>query len=218
MAQIFSRSATTAFRVGLALIPLLIIGLFALGEAPRTAYISEVGVSRQQPVLFSHKHHVGDDGIDCRYCHGSVETTAFAGIPATEICLNCHRQLWTYSPLLAPVRESERTGLPIRWTRVHDLPDYVYFDHSIHIHKGVGCSTCHGAVQQMALMRTVTPLVMSWCLDCHRHPERFVRPPNEIFNMDWQSPRNQEQAGRRLLAQYRIKDARALTSCSTCHR
>lgn len=220
MAQIFSPGATTLFRTLLFVIAAVIVGLFALGKAPRLSYVSNEDVVRQQPVQFSHRHHVGDDGIDCRYCHTSVETTAFAGIPATEICMNCHRQLWLNSPMLAPVLESYRTGAPLRWTRVHDLPGFVYFYHGIHVQKGIGCSTCHGRVDQMPLTRTVQPLTMEWCLDCHRHPERHVRPRAEVFNMEWEPlpGAQQEAAGRKLVQEYAIKDAAQLTSCSTCHR
>lgn len=218
MVQIFRRSATTAFCLILLFGVLLIVGLFLLGKFPRTSYISRVGETRQQPIQFSHKHHVGDDGIDCRYCHISVEKSASAGIPATEICLNCHRQIWINSPMLAPVHESARTGMPLRWVRVHDLPDYVYFDHSIHIQKGIGCSTCHGRVDEMPLVRLVAPLVMEWCLDCHRHPERHIRPVSEVFNMGWETPKNQEEQGRKLVKEYKIQPPYLLTSCSICHR
>ncbi len=218
MAQIFPRSATTAFRLILLGFVLLIFGLFLLGKAQRSSFITDAGIIRQQPVPFSHKHHSGDDGIDCRYCHGAVETSPFAGIPSTEVCLNCHRELWVGSPLLAPVWNSYRSGRPILWNRVYDLPDFVYFDHSIHIHKGVGCSTCHGRVDQMSLVRPIAPIVMSWCLDCHRHPERHLRPVEEVFNMQWQPPPNQEQAGRQLARQYGVLDRQTLTSCNICHR
>ncbi len=181
-------------------------------------FISEVEVARQQPVPFSHKHHVGDDGIDCRYCHTAVESSAFAGLPATQICMNCHSQIWLGSPLLEPVRQSMATSMPILWTRVYDLPDFVYFDHSIHLAKGVGCSTCHGRVDEMPLTRATNPMIMAFCLDCHRNPQRYLRPQGEIFSMDWQPGKDQDALGRRLAEQYRIKDSRALTSCSTCHR
>jgi hypothetical protein len=218
MAQIFPRGATTLFRVLLAVFAVSFIGLFFLGELQRTPYISDSSITREQPIQFSHKHHVSDDGIDCRYCHGSVETSAFAGIPETQICMNCHRQIWLNSPMLAPVHKSALSGMPLRWIRVYDLPDYVYFNHSIHVNKGVGCSTCHGRVDEMALTRIAQPLVMKWCLDCHRHPERYVRPRSEIFNMQWQPPKNQDEVGKRLVAEYRILDPGLLTSCSTCHR
>src|SRR5690348_12459095 len=181
----------------------------------RSPYETRQNEPREQPVPFSHEHHAGGLGIDCRYCHTTVENSSFANIPATKICMNCHSQMWASSPMLEPVRESYRTGRSIEWTRVNDLPDYVYFNHSIHIHKGVGCATCHGRVDRMPLMWQAEPLTMEWCLNCHRHPERYVRPRDEVFNMAYAAPRNQEALGRRLMAEYHIQ---SLTSCSTCHR
>lgn len=216
MAQIFHRSTNTISRLsifgGLALIAVTVAALAAINES---SYISEVGVARIQPVPFSHKHHVTDDGIDCRYCHTSVEKSSFAGIPPTKICMNCHTQIWSDSEMLKPVRESFRTGQSLEWTRVHNLPGFVYFDHSIHIHKGIGCSTCHGRVDEMPLMWRENSLYMKWCLECHRNPERFVRPRQYVFSMDYQPPANQIALGEKLVKEYRIQK---LTSCSTCHR
>jgi Zn ribbon nucleic-acid-binding protein len=166
-------------------------------------------------VPFSHEHHVGGLGIDCRYCHTSVENSSFANIPPTKTCMNCHSQIWNRAPMLERVRESFRSDTSIRWIRVHDLPDYVYFNHSIHVAKGVGCTTCHGQVNKMPLMWQENSLQMSWCLDCHRHPERFVRPKSEVFSVSWQPPPNQVEMGRELVKEYNIQ---SLTSCSTCHR
>jgi Cytochrome c7 and related cytochrome c len=216
MAQIFHRSTNTISRVsvfgGIGIIVVLVATLAAIN---RSSYVTEVGVARSQPVQFSHKHHVGDDGIDCRYCHTSVEESSFAGIPSTKICMNCHTQIWAESPILEPVRESFRTGKSLEWTRVHNLPGFVYFDHSIHIHKGVGCTTCHGRVDQMPLMWRENTLYMEWCLECHRNPERFVRPREQVFNMDWQPPSDQIALGQKLVREYKIAQ---LTSCSVCHR
>ena len=216
MAQIFHRSTNTISRVslfgGVGVIVVLVATLAAIN---RSSYVTEAGVARSQPVQFSHKHHVSDDGIDCRYCHTSVEESSFAGIPSTKICMNCHTQIWAESPILAPVRESFRTGRSLEWTRVHNLPGFVYFDHSIHVHKGVGCVTCHGRVDQMPLMWRENTLYMEWCLECHRNPERFVRPREQVFNMDWQPPSNQIALGQKLVEQYKIE---SLTSCSVCHR
>jgi hypothetical protein len=216
MAQIFHPSTNTISKVtifgGLALIIVLALLLAGL---TRSSYVSEVGVARAQPVPFSHQHHVTDDGIDCRYCHTSVETSSFAGIPSTKICMNCHTQIWPDSAALAPVRESFRTGQSIQWTRVYNLPGFVYFDHSIHVHKGVGCVTCHGRVDQMPLTWKASTLHMDWCLECHRNPERFVRPRKEVFNMDYQPPVDQLALGISLVKEYGIH---APTSCSTCHR
>jgi hypothetical protein len=161
---------------------------------------------------------VSDDGIDCRYCHTSVEKSSFAGIPSTKICMNCHSQIWAGSPMLEPVRESFRSGRSLEWTRVHNLPGFVYFDHGIHVNKGVGCSTCHGRVDRMPLTWRENSLYMEWCLECHREPERFVRPRAEVFNMDWQPPQNKTDRlalGRKLVQEYGIQK---LTSCSVCHR
>jgi Cytochrome c7 and related cytochrome c len=216
MAQIFHPSTNTISRVsifgGLLLLIALVAALAAINESP---YITEVGVARSQPVPFSHKHHVGDEGIDCRYCHTSVEESSFAGIPPTKTCMNCHSQIWADSPTLAPVRDSFRTGKSIQWTRVHNLPGFVYFDHSIHIHKGVGCSTCHGRVDEMPLMWRENTLYMDWCLECHRAPERFVRPREYVFRMDYQPPADQLALGEKLVKEYKIEK---LTSCSVCHR
>src|SRR5262250_1896108 len=216
MAQIFHRSTNTISRVslfgGIAIIAVLVATLAAIN---RSSYMTEVGVARSQPVQFSHKHHVSDDGIDCRYCHTSVEDSSFAGIPSTKICMNCHTQIWADSPILAPVRESFRTGKSLEWTRVNNLPGFVYFDHSIHVHKGVGCATCHGRVDQMPLIWRVNTLYMEWCLECHRNPERFVRPREQVFSMDWQPPSDQIALGQKLVQQYRIE---SLTSCSVFHR
>jgi hypothetical protein len=194
-----------------------LVGVLALFLAAinRSSYITEVGVARAQPVPFSHKHHVADDGIDCRYCHTTVERAAFAGIPSTKICMNCHSQIWAESPTLEPVRESFRSGRSIEWTRVHNLPRFVYFDHSIHVHKGVGCTTCHGQVDRMPLMWRENSLYMEWCLECHREPERFVRPRQFVFSVSWQAPVEQLELGRRLVEEYKIQ---RLTSCSVCHR
>jgi len=197
---------------GIGIIVVLVATLAAIN---RSSYVTEVGVARSQPVQFSHKHHVGDDGIDCRYCHTSVEESSFAGIPSTKICMNCHTQIWAESPILEPVRESFRTGKSLEWTRVHNLPGFVYFDHSIHVHKGVGCTTCHGRVDQMPLMWRENTLYMEWCLECHRNPERFVRPREQVFNMDWQPPSDQIVLGQKLVQEYKIAQ---LTSCSVCHR
>ena len=210
MAQIFHRSTNTISRVsvfgGIGLIVVLVATLAAIN---RSSYVTEVGVARSQPVQFSHKHHVSDDGIDCRYCHTSVEESSFAGIPSTKICMNCHTQIWAESPILEPVRESFRTGKSLEWTRVHNLPGFVYFDHSIHVHKGVGCVTCHGRVDQMPLMWRENTLYMEWCLECHRNPERFVRPREQVFNMDWQPPRIRSRLGKNSCRNTRSRGSRA---------
>jgi hypothetical protein len=188
---------------------------WAVTESP---YFTDVNVPREQPVPFSHKHHVTDDGIDCRYCHTSVEKSSFAGIPSTHICMSCHSRLWANSPMLEPVRTSYQTDKSLEWTRVNAVPDFAYFDHSIHIHKGVGCTTCHGPIGEMPLTWRANTLYMRWCIDCHKHPERFVRRREDVFKADYQPPQDQLALGRRLVKEYKIKDATQLTDCYTCHR
>ena len=218
MPQLFERRANAIARATLIAVPLIVLGgwgaLFALA---RSDFWTGVDSPVEQPVPFSHQHHVGGLGIDCRYCHTSVESSSFAGIPATEICMTCHSQVWKDAPVLQPVRESWQTGRPLKWIRVHDLPDYVYFDHSIHVNKGVGCTTCHGQVDRMPLMMQEKSLQMEWCLDCHRNPEQYVRPREAVFRVDYVPPASRDQMalGKRLVAEYRIQK---LTSCSTCHR
>jgi hypothetical protein len=181
-------------------------------------YVTDVNTPIDQPIQFSHKHHVGDDGIDCRYCHASVTISSFAGIPSTETCMTCHSELWQQSPILAPVRSSYQTNAPLRWKRVHNLPKYVYFDHSIHINKGIGCSTCHGRVDQMPLVWKVATLRMEWCLECHRAPEKNIRDRDQIFNMEWTPSKDQVLNGKRLAKRYGVASTQRITDCFTCHR
>ena len=216
MAQIFPRSANSLAKTILVLVPVIIGGLLSiLLNINRLEYVSKVNIPLDQPVPFSHKHHVTGMGIDCRYCHTTVETSAFAGIPPTETCMTCHSQIWTEAPILEPVRASFRDEPAIQWTRVHDLPDFVYFDHSIHVSKGIGCQSCHGQVDQMPLMWKANTLNMEWCLDCHRAPENHIRPRAEVFNMLWKPPPDHD--GRELVAKYKVQTAQ-LTDCSICHR
>ncbi len=218
MPQIFRPYADTIAR--LILLSILVGPFFAIGVAyavMRSEYITDQSLTINQPVPFSHVHHVGDFGLDCRYCHTGVETSPVAGIPPTHVCMTCHSQLYTQTQMLAPVRESLADNKPIHWNKVNKLPDYVYFDHSIHIAKGVGCSTCHGEVDRMPLMRQAAPLTMGWCLNCHRDPTPYLRPPSEVFDPDWTPPANQRAQGRMLLAHYLI-DNKHLTDCSVCHR
>jgi hypothetical protein len=219
MPQIFHHSTNVLAKLTIFGAVFIILGaLWVVAAINRSSWNTGAFVEREQPVQFSHKHHAGDDGIDCRYCHTSVETSASAGMPSTQTCMNCHSQIWADSPYLEPVRESARTGKPIEWTRVNDLPDYVYFNHSIHVNKGVGCSTCHGNVAQMPLMYQAASLQMEWCLACHRNPENFVREKKDVFKMDWQPGAGQAQAGAEIVKRNKIQDSFALTSCSTCHR
>ncbi len=221
MAQIFGKASNSIARVTLIG---LIIGFFGLWGAGYTVYLSpfttDQNVPRVQEVPFSHQHHVAGLGIDCRYCHTTVERSSFAGIPPTHTCMSCHSQLWTDAPLLAPVRESLATGQPLEWARVNQLPDFVFFNHSIHVQKGIGCSTCHGRVDEMPLTWMARSLYMRWCLDCHEAPGKFVRPKDEIFNMAWETPADQVQRGSELLHEYHItgERLRQLRDCSMCHR
>jgi hypothetical protein len=219
MSQIFRPRANALARVSMAVAIAALASVAWIGaQLDRSSYVSRAGETREQPVPFSHAHHVGGLGLDCRYCHTTVETSNTANIPPTKTCMNCHSQIWKTSPMLEPVRASFRTGKSINWTRVHDLPDFVYFNHSIHISKGVGCETCHGRVDQMPLMQQQATLRMEWCLECHRAPEKYVRPRSAITTMGYHPAGSQEETGRRLVKEYQIQNARSLTSCSVCHR
>ncbi len=240
MAQIFHRSANSIAKASI-IAAVLLVGslLWAALELQRSPYYTYAGVAKMQPVPFSHQHHVAGLGIDCRFCHTSVETSGFAGIPPTKTCMNCHSQIWTNAPMLEPVRESYRTGQSLVWTRVNRLPDFVYFDHSIHINKGVGCNSCHGPVDKMPLMYQHASLQMEWCLNCHRAPEKFLRPhkvqgsvDDQVFNMAYEQPtklhpvvldngqkfESQEDLGKYLVQANHVRSVRDITSCNTCHR
>jgi hypothetical protein len=216
MAQLFPRSAN-AFARGSIAVALVLAGAggYALWVIAHSHYVTRQGEVVPQPVPFSHNHHVAQVGIDCRYCHTAVETSSSAGIPPTATCMNCHNQLWTNAELLEPVRASFRDDEPLKWNRVHDLPGFVYFNHSIHVAKGVACVTCHGRVDQMPLMRQQAPLTMQWCLDCHRDPVKNIRPREAVTDLSWEPPAGFEQEQLRLAALY---DVKSKTSCSTCHR
>ncbi len=217
MPVIFSRRADLYLRVALTVIglsALVCIGL--VWGVPLMNYNTQVSFTPPQPVPFSHKHHVSDDGIDCRYCHDTVETASNAGMPATHTCMTCHSQLWTQAAMLAPVRASLAEGKPLRWRAVYVLPDYVYFDHSIHVAKGVGCTECHGPIGDMPLTYKATTLYMSWCLDCHRNPAPHLRPREAVFDPHWQRT-SSTPSGATLMRMYHIHPG-TLTDCSVCHR
>lgn len=230
--QIFHRSANVISRASIyAGIFIAAAVLWACIQLQRSPYVTYAAVVRPQPAPFSHQHHVAALGIDCRYCHTSVETSGFAGIPPTKTCMNCHSQIWTGAALLEPVRESFRSGKSLVWNRVNDLPDFVYFDHSIHINKGVGCNTCHGPVDRMPLMFNYASLQMEWCIECHRAPEKNLRPREQVFNMRYQQPTadlpvvddgraytDQLSLGKHLVQKYHLRTVMDITSCSTCHR
>ena len=217
MAQVFHRSINWVAKLSiLLLLALASLCLAILLNINRLDYVSHVGLAKDQPVPFSHKHHVTGMGIDCRYCHTSVEESAFAGIPPVETCMTCHSLVWTEAPLLEPVRTAWRDEVPLQWTRIHDLPDFVYFRHDIHVAKGVGCTSCHGPVDQMPLLYKENTLNMEWCLECHREPERQIRPRDQVFDVTWSPPADQERAGARLVEEYDVQVSQ-LTDCSVCH-
>lgn len=216
MAQIFHRSTNTIARVTIFGFVFIVLGLLTLAYLyTKSPYQTQVEVVREQPVEFSHEHHVTGLGIDCRYCHTSVETSSFAGLPPTHTCMSCHSQIWDDSPMLAPVRESLADGKPLPWTRVNDLPDFVYFHHGIHVQKGVGCVECHGRMDKMPMTWKGQPLTMEWCLECHNEPEKRLRKPEDIFDMS--KPPLPADEGRKLIERYKIPTDR-LTNCSVCHR
>ena len=216
MPQIFHRSANTIARVSIFGALFFVAGLLYLAsQIDRSPWVTLANVARDQPIQFSHERHVAGNGIDCRYCHTTVETAAFAGIPPTKTCMNCHSQIFSNAPFLEPVRESFRSDTSIAWTRVHDLPDFAYFDHSIHVAKGMGCAVCHGRVDQMPLMYQQNTLFMEWCLDCHRQPEKYIRPKDKVFQMDYKPAEDQMVLGAKLVSEYKV---RKLTDCWICHR
>lgn len=233
--QIFPRSSNAIARGSLFIVVFIAAAVgWGLYTFQRSPYITLAGVRKPQPVPFSHQHHVTGLGIDCRYCHTSVEEAAFAGIPPTKTCMNCHSQIWTNAAYLEPVRESFRTGKSLEWTRVNQLPNFVYFNHSIHINKGVGCNTCHGPIDTMPLAYQYASLQMEFCLDCHRAPEKYLRPREEVFNMRYVPPTSvpqknevdfngraftdQLELGNYLKQLYKVRSVADITSCSTCHR
>ena len=243
MPQIFHRSTNTLSRATIFGAVFMVAALIWVGYAVQgSPFVTYAGVRKPQPVPFSHQHHVTGLGIDCRYCHTSVETSSFAGIPPTKTCMNCHSQIWTNAQLLEPVRASYRSGESLQWTRINQLPDFVYFNHSIHIAKGVGCNTCHGPVDTMPLMYQQASLQMEWCLECHRDPGKNLRPRDQVFNMRYRPPASgspvivderaftdQDALGAYLIQKYRVRVGRIktadgqkgvsdITSCSTCHR
>ncbi|MDP6941298.1 MAG: cytochrome c3 family protein [Planctomycetota bacterium] len=196
----------------LAVAPVYVIGLLWYGASPETM---NTGYSPEQPIPFSHALHAGELGMDCRYCHITVEESATASIPPSSVCMNCHERIHVESIALEPLRQSVETGNPIEWMRVHDLPDYVYFDHSAHVNKGVSCVECHGRVDTMDQVKQVEPMSMGWCLDCHRHPEPQLRPKDLVTKLDWETDENREELGAQLR---KAHDINPREDCSACHR
>jgi hypothetical protein len=235
MSQLFPKRANALARSSIAA-ALAFVGLasWVVLMLMRSSWLTKQDEFIEQPVQFSHLHHVSGDGIDCRYCHTSVENSSYAGIPPTRTCMNCHSQLWTNAPILEPIRASFRSDTRLDWIKVYDLPDFVYFNHQIHVNKGVGCSTCHGPVDKMPIVYQYPSLQMEWCLGCHRAPENFVRPKEEVFNMAYRQPSWDHpvtlKTGESFTSQlalgltlknkdhYNISDQRHMTSCSVCHR
>jgi hypothetical protein len=218
MGQLFPRNANLLVRLSIFGILLVVVELtLILGVYFRSNYFRQINVAVQQPVPFSHQLHNGVLGIDCRYCHVSVAVSSFANIPATETCMTCHSQIKSNSPKLALVRESYATGQPVAWVKIHKVPDFVYFNHSIHINKGIGCSNCHGQVNNMPVIWQTQPLYMGWCLNCHRNPEKYIRPRDQVFNMNYAPPPDQLQVGSDLVKKYGVNKAQ-LTNCAICHR
>ena len=234
MPQIFHSSTNTLSRASIIAAAIAPLALIMGGSQFSRSYPQRVNVPVNQPIPFSHEHHVNELGIACQYCHVGVEKGPVAVVPSTETCMSCHSQIWTNSPLLEPVRESYRTGIPIKWKKVNDLPDFVYFNHSIHITKGVPCQHCHGNINQMQITYKPHPFFMAWCLDCHRAPEQFIRPREDVFSFNYdvqeaigrymekhgngrEAPRNQAEFGKMLVADYNIKK-KQLTDCWICHR
>lgn len=218
MAPIFGPGANLVAKLVLLAAGGCLVVVFFIGwVGPSTDWATRIGFHVTQPVPFSHQHHVAGLGLDCRFCHATVETSATAGIPPTYTCMTCHSQLWTNAEVLAPVRASLASDTPLRWARVNQLPDYVYFNHSIHVAKGIGCVTCHGRIDQMPLTEKAASLKMGWCVDCHRDPRPYLRPHDAVFDMAWQ-PTKDTPSGDQLFAQYHIHSPAELTSCSVCHR
>lgn len=217
MAAIFQPGANFVTKLVLvSLAGALVAGTVWWWVWPRTDYLRHTRWTVEQPVPFSHQHHVAGLGLDCRFCHTTVETAADAGLPPTYTCMTCHSQIWTNAAILAPVRRSLADNTPLVWHRINDLPGYVYFDHAIHIAKGVGCSSCHGEVAAMPLMHKARTFTMGFCLDCHMNPGPNLRPKDQIFNTEWHRTKD-TPSPESLMAQYQI-GGRRLTDCSICHR
>lgn len=240
MAQVFHPAANTLAKISLVALALGPVALICGASAvSRSAFNTKVGIPLDQPIPFSHEHHVNELGIDCRYCHVSVEKSANATLPATETCMSCHSQIWTNSPLLEPVRDSYATGKPIKWNVVNKVPEFVYFNHSIHIDRGIQCNTCHGAIQEMQLVAKGKPFFMVWCLECHRNPEKFIRKREDVFTFYEKAQLGEEaltpeerslaatgdihrsgaalEEGKKLVKQYNVK-VKQLDDCWICHR
>lgn len=218
MPQVFRPRSNAVFKLVLLGSMGGVVTLGILGDIQKwSPWATGRDVALEQPVPFSHRHHVSGLGLDCRYCHASVEVAPNAGMPPLKTCMACHSQIWTQATMLEPLRAGFKSGRPIQWSRVYRLQDYVYFDHSIHVSKGIGCSSCHGRIDQMPLTRKARDFYMKDCLECHRRPEKYIRPVDQVFNQEWQAPPDQLKRGRELVRRYQIPKER-LTDCYTCHR
>ncbi len=216
MAAIYPTWTNTLGRLVLLVIALGLVGVpTAIMAYVRTPYNNDELKPQDQPVEFDHRHHVGDDGLDCRYCHYDAERSPYGGFPATSLCMNCHSQIWNSAPLLEPVRRSYIEDTPIPWQHIYRLPDFVFFNHAVHVRRGVGCVTCHGRVDQMARVYRVTPLTMGWCLGCHRNPEQYLRPVARVTDMTYEPIQPQVVIGSELKRQHKIDPP---TTCTGCHR
>lgn len=215
MAQLFPEWSNRVPRVllmGIILLVTTIVFVFWYFASPK--YL-DVGYAPKQPIDFSHQLHAGQLGIDCRYCHASVEVSAVASIPSTQTCMNCHTQIQPGSDLLVELHESWLSGDAIEWVKVHDIPDYSYFNHAAHVNVGVGCASCHGRIDRMEVVMQTQPLSMGWCLDCHNNPEPHLRPVDQITNMGWQAPENQFELASQIIARKNIAPP---VYCNACHR
>jgi hypothetical protein len=216
MRALFPPWSDTVFRLGLGMAAAGVVGApIMMMLWVRTPYVTGQGDPVDQPVAFDHRHHVRDDGIDCLYCHYEAERGKYAGVPPTAVCMNCHSQIWQESSRLAPVRASWFDNRPILWKRVHQLPQFVYFDHSAHVSHGVGCAECHGRVDLMGQVHAVEPLTMQWCLDCHTDPAPQLRPNSEITNMEWSPDRPRREIGEAIVRDLQVDPP---VSCTGCHR
>ena len=218
MAQVFGPGANFLVKSSIAILTVVLGSAVAIAAIIyRSPVVTQVGINKEQPIPFSHERHVGGNAMDCRFCHTSVEKSNFAGIPSSETCMTCHSQVLTDAEMFQPLHDSWNNDTPLEWTRIYDLPDFVYFDHSIHIAKGVGCTDCHGQIDEMPLTHKAQHMSMSWCLECHRAPEKYIRPADAVFDVNWEAPKDQLAQGLQLVEKFNIKTEQ-LTNCSICHR
>jgi hypothetical protein len=215
LAQLFPKWTNHLPTIGAAAAAFLGVAVVAFVWYYFSPSYTDVGYRPEQPIDYSHKLHAGDLGIDCRYCHNNVEVSPHANVPPTQTCMNCHKLIATESQKLLPIRESWANDIPIGWIRAHKVADYAYFNHRAHLEAGIGCADCHGNIAQMKIVKQAEPLSMSWCLDCHRHPDNFLRPRDQLTNMEWTPPENQTEFAEQVKREKKIDPP---TDCSGCHR